>query len=303
VSRQRRLNLITTAAIVVAVAAIGQFAAACELCRQMGTAAYHVAGLGSDDANDAMDPPPDDSGHDDGTAHPSFVVSGSRWPVNGPGPSDVTLTYSYENLLDGGLKMPSGQPLPVSLIRKSVETALGLWAGVVPIHFIEVPDDGKPYGQSTKYGDIRLRHIYINGPDIPGQQPMAKAQAYFPPGGFYAGDVEFDHGDPWQEFGTLSVPDILGATTHEIGHSLGLHHTDIPEANMYWIFRRTQGLSDGWLHPDDIAGMQFVYGAGIGSVTPLPIPEPATWLIALTIISTVLLAHRRRAFAGAWGRG
>ena len=35
------------------------------------------------------------------------------------------------------------------------------------------------------------------------------------------GDVEYDHGDRWQEVGTLPQPDILGATVHELGHSLG----------------------------------------------------------------------------------
>jgi hypothetical protein len=222
----------------------------------------------------------------------AYVLSGGRWPVNGPNGS-VHLTYSYQNLLDGGLKMPDGEPLPTSLIRGSVETALGLWASVVPIHFVEVPDDGLPYGQSTQYGDIRLRHVYINGPDIPGQQPKAKAQAYYPFGGLSAGDVEFDHGDPWQESGTLSVPDILGAATHELGHTLGLGHTNISEANMYWIFRRTQGLGDGWLHPDDIAGVRAIYGAGVGSITPLLIPEPATGFMMLVAL-TALLTMRRR---------
>jgi hypothetical protein len=277
------------------VAFTGQSVAACDLCRTMRTSAYHVPGLASgDNFDDAHAQPPSDTNSDEGVATPSFVVSGGRWPVNGPDNS-VHLTYSYENLLDGGLRGPGGQSLPASLIRQSVETALGLWASVVPIHFVEVPDDSKPYGQSMQYGDIRLRHIYINGPDIPGQLPTAKAQAYFPFGGFYAGDVEFDHGDPWQEFGTLSTPDILGATTHEVGHSLGLHHTSVPEANMYWIFRRTQGLGDGWLHPDDIAGMQFIYGPGTGSVTPLVIPEPisaAIWIVAATVFLCIASRHR-----------
>ena len=188
--------------------------------------------------------------------------------------------------------MPNGQPLPTSLIRDSVKTALGLWASVVPIHFVEVPDDGKPYGLSTQYGQLRLRHIYINGPDPPVGDPIAKAQAYFPFGGDSSGDVEYDHSDPWQEFGTLHEPDILGATTHEIGHTLGLGHSDVVGSNMYWIFRRTQGLSDAMLLPDDILGIRSIYGPGVGSVTPLTIPEPATWIMAIATLSAFLTASR-----------
>jgi hypothetical protein len=242
--------------------------------------AHHFADSFSTDANGAA---------------PQFVVQGGKWPQPGGLGSPITLTYSYENMFDGALKMPGGVPLPASLIRQSVETALGLWADVVPIHFVEVPDDGKEYFKgAAQYGQLRFRHVFINGPDPPNGQPIPKAQAYFPfSGDPYAGDVEFDHGDPWQEVGTISVPDILGAMTHELGHSLGLGHTDIPSANMYWIFRRTKGLHDGWLHPDDIAGMLEVYGPGQGSVTPLVIPEPAT--LAFALVVAVSFVARRRA--------
>jgi hypothetical protein len=198
-------------------------------------------------------------------------------------------------LLDGGLKQPNGQPLPASLIRASVEEAFGLWASVAPLHFVEVPDQGpeRPTGggyPAGQFGQIRLNHSYINGPDIPGQQPMAKAQAYFPQvGGNLGGDVFYDHGDPWQQSGTLPIPDVLGATIHELGHSLGLGHSDLPQANMYWIFRRYQGPGTGAaLHADDIAAIRAVYGAGIGSVTPLSntVPEPRAWILVTILLGT-----------------
>ena len=84
-------------------------------------------------------------------------------------------------------------------LRESIEEALGLWASVAPLHFVEVADEGTnppprsayPNGQ---FGQIRFHHIYMNGPDIPGRDPIAKAQAYFPSGGGnLGGDVYFDH--------------------------------------------------------------------------------------------------------------
>jgi hypothetical protein len=226
----------------------------------------------------------------------------------GPG-SPVVLTYSYQNLFDGALKMPNGQPLPADLIRGSIEEALGLWASVAPLHFVEVEDDGLRYGAGAiQFGTIRFRHNYINGTDPEIGDPSAKARAFFPGTiGVAPGDVEFDDSDRWQEVGTLRQPDILGAAIHELGHALGLGHstgtlpgeywtydvynamnevievqTPKGDANMFWIFTRYTGLGTGMLTPDDIAGIQAIYGAGVGSVSPLiVVPEPAAWLLLI----------------------
>jgi hypothetical protein len=280
-------------------ATASDFAAACDLCRLTGSAAYHLAALGGDSPSDALDVSRFQEQHNHGDATASFLAGGGQWPQTGGLGSPVTLTYSYQNMFDGGLKMADGQPLPITLIRRSIEEALGLWASVAPLHFVEVPDQGGdtfgPLGNYREgpFGQIRFRHVYINGPDIPGQSPVAKAQAYFPyNGGHLAGDVEFDHGDPWQEVGTLPMPDILGAAIHEIGHTLGLNHTDIPQANMYWIFKRHAGPGSGMLHPDDIAGIRSIYGSGTGSVTPLIAPESATSILMLATVLAYCLASR-----------
>lgn len=228
----------------------------------------------------------------------AYELVGSKWPQPGPCGSDclgspVTLTYSFENMFDGGLKGPDNVPLPASLIRGSIEEALRTWASYAPLNFVEVPDDGLGYGASTQYGQLRFRHIFINGPDPPEPaDPIAKAQAYYPPGPQYAGDVEFDHSDPWQASGTLHVPDILGAAIHEIGHTLGLNHTDDSSANMYWIFHRFQGLGTGQLFADDIAGIQAIYGVGVGSVTSL-VPEPTSFLLMCFVPAAWLLRRSR----------
>jgi len=276
---------------------------ACELCRLTGTTAHHVSPIGGDDLDDTLIAPSAQTNEDSGGATAQFLVGGGKWPQPGGPGSPVTVTYSYENMFNGGLRMPSGQSLPNDLIRRSIEEAFSLWASVAPLHFVEVPDNGRPYGDPmSTFGQIRFRHVYINGPDIPGQAPMAKARAYFPAsGGQYAGDVEFDHGDPWQQVGTLTSPDILGAAAHEIGHTLGLQHTNLPfnyldnnQAVMFWVFRRFAGPGTGELHADDIAGVRAVYGAGIGSVTPLAIPEPATSTLMTVALTAVWLGSSLR---------
>jgi hypothetical protein len=198
----------------------------------------------------------------------SYVTGGAPWPG-----SPIIIKYSYVNMFDGGILMPDGTPLPTSLIKGSIEEALHDWTTAVPINFIEVPN-----GSATQ---LRFSHIFINGPDpAPPADPIAKAQSTCI-GASSICDVQFDDSDRWQVIGTQSVPDILGASIHEIGHVIGLNHTDVVGANMYWIFHRFSGLGTSQLFPDDIAGIQSIYGAGVGSLTPLAVPEPATGMLML----------------------
>jgi hypothetical protein len=221
----------------------------------------------------------------DGTTPPQYSLIGYKWPQSAPG-AQVTITYSYNNLLDGGLKGPDGVSLPASLIRASVEEALSLWAGAAPLNFIEVPDQGGPAVMADypdgQFGQIRFSHVYINGPDVPGQLPTTKALTYYPTGlNNLAADIFFDDSDPWQKQGTLPTPDVLGAAIHELGHALGLGHSLDSNDNMYWIFTRYNGPGTGAsLKGGDIDGIHALYGTDHGSVTPLLVPEPATWVLA-----------------------
>ncbi|MBI2823972.1 MAG: matrixin family metalloprotease [Planctomycetia bacterium] len=226
----------------------------------------------------------------------AFVLTGYKWPQPSPGAA-ITLTYSFSNLFDGGMLDQNDQPVPMAQLRSSVEEALGLWASVVPLNFVELPDAGPPatdaeYYNFGAYPQIRIGHHFI---DSFGNN---KAHAYYPysPTGGLAGDVHFDDSDRWNLIGTLAYPDVLGAAEHELGHSLGLDHAGASTSIMYPTFVRMQGLGTGYLSDDDIAGIRAIYGAGVGSVKPLPEPSSVA-LLAVGIAISVWARY------GRWPRG
>ena len=230
---------------------------------------------------------------------PTFRLQGGQWPQPGGDGSPVTITYSYNNLRDGGLLDPNGRSVPGGYIRRVIEEALGVWAEVAPLTFVEVEDQGGPVRISPypngQFGQIRFSHRFINGPDPPNGPPTTKAQAYFPTaGGNLAGDIFFDNGDPWAVIGELDKPDILGAAIHEIGHAIGLGHDPNTDANMNPVFTRHTGPGSGLLHFSDIAGARAIYGAGSGGVISLGVPEPSTLALVLAIgIGSLTRRHGR----------
>jgi hypothetical protein len=230
----------------------------------------------------------------------AYVLSGTKWPQPSIPGYPITLTYSYSNLLDGVLG------LSTSDLRSAVEESLSLWAGYAPLNFVEVFDSGPmPTSADTPYqaGDhpvLRFGHHYMDGAyyvDVYGNKRNSiLAHANYPAyGSGLAGDVHMDSSEPWSLGGEEGF-NFLYVFTHELGHALGLAHEPMPadggaEAvmNPRYFADRFGGLGTAMLFSDDIAGIQALYGIGVGSVTPLP--EPATLL--LLVCGSILLKKKR----------
>jgi hypothetical protein len=174
-------------------------------------------------------------------------VPDSKWPQEGGNGEPLELTYSYNNLLDGGM-----EGISPTTIRAAVEEALGVWAEYAPLEFVEVEDD--PSGAILRFDHDRLV-IYQAG------------QTYLPNSDIsdpLEGDVTFNESIDW------TAGEFLETAVHEIGHALGLGHELTEDAIMnYRLDNRFSGLGQGFILPDDIQGIQALYGAGEGSVTPL----------------------------------
>lgn len=200
---------------------------------------------------------------DEAAPQPSDYVLGSKWSQPGGLGSSVNLSYSFSNLLDGGL--PGG--LTAASLESAIEEALQVWSAVAPLKFVELADSG-PAPSDTGYAAgntpiLRFGHHYIDG----NPNPNTLAHAYYPSPNGLGGDLHFDNGNTWGLTPSSTAIDMIEVATHEIGHSLGIDHEETNDAilNPYYG-RRFSGLGSAFLLQDDINAVQAQYGAGVGYV-------------------------------------
>lgn len=85
------------------------------------------------------------------------------------------------------------------------------------------------------------------------------AHAFFPPpsGGSWAGSLHFDEFELWKDQPGGQGTRLYNVALHEIGHLLGLDHSQDQNAIMYAYYDESRND----LRADDIAGIQSLYGA------------------------------------------
>lgn len=153
--------------------------------------------------------------------------------------------------------------MPVGFLTQ-VQNAFLAWSAVANLTFIQVADCGQAVDASCAGTDSNIR---IGGHAIDGANG-ALAHGYYPPanGNSIAGDIHFDSAETWDLSFAGSGFSIFQVLTHELGHALGLNHTLVANSLMNAFY------SEAFSGPqaDDIAGMQFLYGA------PLATPEPGS---------------------------
>jgi hypothetical protein len=171
-----------------------------------------------------------------------FATTGRRWPRN-------DLTYGFQNFT---ADLSQGQ------IIQALEQAFSLWSAETPLSFTRIAVSSNP--------DIVIRFVTgDHGDGSPFDGPGGVlAHAFFPPVPPnpiqpIEGDAHFDDAETW----TVTVPnpantfDLVTVAAHEIGHSLGLAHSTVTGSLMQAFY----GGPHRFLHSDDVAGIQSVYGS------------------------------------------
>jgi hypothetical protein len=170
----------------------------------------------------------------------SYVAVGAKW-------GKTALTFRFLN---------ATPDLAQDRQRAIIGEAFTRWEGVSALTFTE-SQGGQP--------DLSIAfHRGSHGDGSPfddagGADGNTLAHAFFPPplGGTWAGSLHFDEFETWKDQPGGSGIRLYSVALHEIGHLLGLEHSQDQNAIMYAYY----GEDRNDLRVDDIAGIQSLYGA------------------------------------------
>ncbi|MBX7134316.1 MAG: matrixin family metalloprotease [Fimbriimonadaceae bacterium] len=217
---------------------------------------------------------------------PGFVT----WSIMGGG-LGITSYETHGGILTGDFGVLLGTPSEteeIAIITDVFET----WASVCGLTALGPVMDGHVSGGAPKamgghLGDIRIGVIGgFDSATVLGHAYLPGTEALYGPGGTLTGDVHVNItklwvDDPFDDDDGVDY-DLHTVLLHEVGHALGLGHSDVVGSVMgasYDGGKRT-------LSADDIEGITHIYG---------PVPEPATLLGVGMGVAWIARRRRQRA--------
>ncbi|MDP8979285.1 MAG: matrixin family metalloprotease [Acidobacteriota bacterium] len=178
----------------------------------------------------------------------SVAKIGDGW--DGPGLGSANLNYGFVHLTE---------KLPADAARSEFARALAEWSKVAAVNFTLTDQTA---------GNRTLAVLFASGAHGDGYPFDGRggilAHTFYPfpvnPESI-AGDLHFDADESWR---IGADTDFFSVALHEIGHALGLGHSDQPGAVMYPYYRRHTALS-----PEDIGAILELYAPRDGTAAPL----------------------------------
>ena len=163
-----------------------------------------------------------------------FNLFGEKWDT-------TDLTYHFQN---------TTSDTEEGIIKEAIRAAFDAWRSVSSLTFTEVESNG----------DFKIRWgVGEHGDNAPFDGPsQVLAHCFFPKTGM-DGQLCFDDSELWNNNANEASGeiDIRIVAVHEIGHGLGIRHSQIHDSIMAPFYNPNLGN----LRPDDISAIQAIYGS------------------------------------------
>jgi predicted Zn-dependent protease len=189
----------------------------------------------------------------------AYALEGPKWP-NGSNPTvQLELGSAGRTLSDGNTSWNS-----------AVSPALDMWNQVMGnLQLGRVKDSTAPIVSGDRVNSMSFGAKFF-GQSF-GSNTLAVTYYSFSGSTMIEADIVFNTAQSWDSYrGPLrSAVDVQRVALHELGHLLGLAHSNLSTAIMNAYVNNSDQLT-----ADDIAGIQALYGASNGSPTPTPTPTP-----------------------------
>ena len=170
-----------------------------------------------------------------------------KWPA-----SQFPIKYAFQT--------NGTNDIPGTNERNQLKLALNRWNPQTPFKF-----QFSGLVTTVTGGDLKNAIIFDNQNFQAGSSVLAVTEAFFftnAPQVRVEGDIHFnDHDFKWTTGKTNSAADIykiLPVAVHELGHSVGLDHSAIFNATMFFASQGDDRAET--LDPDDVAAIKFLYG-------------------------------------------
>lgn len=197
-----------------------------------------------------------------------YIRQGSKW-------LNRKVTWQLENTNDDGIT--------VQQVRLIMASALKKWSERANIDFEEIPPTPEgPQPEGPPASQIRVRFdTWYHGDRNPFDgRGGTIAHAFYPLNNQgISGDIHFDDAEDFTIFDPpkrSGQTKLLWVAVHELGHSLGLSHSNVIGAIMYPYYNHFPGF-DFNLTRDDVYGIQSIYGPRTTTpTTTTPTTTPPT---------------------------